>query len=121
MNTLKDYFTENKSGLLENIKEILTAFEKEELDEIVKEYRDLMVAWRDGDINKFITMYDENEESKILLENRDPEMAKTIKGLLEADGEKTYFVLVGAGHYAPENSVLKYLKDYGFTVQDLNK
>lgn len=121
MGILKDFYSTNEEGLIGNIKEAITAFENDELEEVIKEYNELIVAWRDGNVDKFATMYDEDEDSKILLETRDPEMAKKIKAMLEAEGENTYFVLVGAGHYAPGNSVLKYLRNYGFAVEDLNK
>ena len=41
---------------------------------------------------------------------------KKIDAMLKEDGENTYFILVGAAHLVPENSVTGILKDMGYEV-----
>lgn len=120
MNILKEYYSSHDGDLVEEIEKLMDALEDEEYKEITEGFNKMMVSWRDGNIEEFSKIFEADESSKILLETRDPKMAEKIKEMLESEGEKTYFVLVGAGHYAPEGSVINYLEDYGFTVQDLN-
>ena len=47
-------------------------------------------------------------------------MARQIIELLESDEKSTSFVLVGAGHYAPEGSVVDIIKKAGYTVESFN-
>ena len=47
---------------------------------------------------------------------RDKGMADKIAQMLNAEGSKTYFVVVGAGHYISDTGVIAQLKDKGFEV-----
>ncbi|SHH17998.1 hypothetical protein SAMN02745245_00755 [Anaerosphaera aminiphila DSM 21120] len=82
---------------------------------------EMQKAWIDGD-KKFMSGMSNTSDpfSQLLLVDRDPKMAEKIEGMLNSDSGKTYFVVVGSLHYVPENSVLKYLTDKGFKVEDLN-
>lgn len=122
MNTLDEYYRNFAEESRETIEELLNSLDDEEVIKETKvELDSMMKAWEEGDEKVIIEMFEDDESSQILVKERDPEMAKKIKELLERDGENTYFVIVGSGHYSPEGSVLAYLKDYGFEIIDLNK
>lgn len=52
-----------------------------------------------------------------LIGDRDKKMAEKIAVLLEADGNKTYFIVVGAGHYVTEGMTLDNLRDMGYKIE----
>ena len=93
---------------------------------------DLLVEWleywRSGDLESFQTSFqnastDENagdsesEFSKMLFGKRDINMAARIDEMLKAEGNHTYFVVVGAGHYMNKNGVIDLLKEKGYEVE----
>ena len=97
-------------------------FQKVEETEILikKEIDNLKMNWNSGEADKIGELFEEDESSKILTSKRDPEMARQIIELLESDEKSTSFVLVGAGHYAPEGSVVDIIKKAGYTVESFN-
>lgn len=101
-------------------KELLTQIEKDNGKTIIQELKNMQQYWRNGDENAFDKIFSSQDEfTKYLVVDRDPEMAKKIDGLLKSKDKKTYFVVVGSGHYAPKNSVINYLKNMGYTVENL--
>lgn len=92
--------------------------------------------WHDGDLEAFKLSYygdpkaeeaamanlDENTKKLVnelhtkMFTNRDKGMADYIDKLLRAEGSNSYFIVVGAGHYASENSAIKMLQDMGYEV-----
>ncbi|WP_405081498.1 TraB/GumN family protein [Paenibacillus chitinolyticus] len=59
----------------------------------------------------------EGELNKNLIGERDKNMAKKIADLLEKDGERTSFVVVGSAHYVVKDMVIDQLKAKGYDVQ----
>ncbi len=63
-----------------------------------------------------------NEYVDSMLDNtRDNLMANKIIELLEAEGESTHFVVVGAAHFLLEGSILDILEQEGYTIEDFYK
>lgn len=78
--------------------------------------------FRDGDIDgireNFIQVSGGNEYTEALLTNeRDENMADKISELLEANGENTHFVVVGAAHFLLDGSILDLLEEKGYKVE----
>lgn len=122
MGTLDEYYRNFSDESKKTIRELLDGLDDEEvIKETQDELKTMMKAWKEGDEEVIVELFEGDESSQILVKERDPEMAKKIKELLKKDGENTYFVMVGSGHYSPEGSVLTYLEDYGFEIIDLNK
>ncbi len=93
-----------------------------ELDKAAAEMNDLVTAWEHGDVEK-IARIDNGElatkhpaEYKRLVVDRNVRWAATLDGLLKAPGTGTVFVVVGAGHLAGPDSVLKMLEKDGYKV-----
>lgn len=59
----------------------------------------------------------EGELNKKLIGERDKNMAKKIADLLEQEGERTSFVVVGSAHYVVKDMVIDQLKAKGYDVQ----
>lgn len=120
--TLKKFYGDNEDALLENIKEAIEIIKSEEkMAESLKGVDNLINIWNEGNEKALGTMFEEDESAKILTSARDPEMAKKIIDLLESKDKKTSFVLVGAGHYAPNGSVVDIIEKAGYIVENLNK
>lgn len=64
---------------------------------------------------------DSDELSEMLFGVRDKDMAEKIAKMLEQEGENTYFVVVGAGHFTVEGTVLDQLKEKGYDIKPLYK
>jgi uncharacterized protein YbaP (TraB family) len=104
----------------------------EDLDEILE-------LWRTGDADAFkkytsleyeypeLYVQDTTDVEKKLIEEfmdkllkqRDKGMADYIDGLLKAEGSKTYFIIVGSGHYISDYSVLDRLKEKGYEINQI--
>ncbi len=54
-----------------------------------------------------------------LFTERNKTMAEYIEELLKADGNKTYFVIVGSGHYLSDDSILDILDSKGYTITQI--
>ena len=96
-----------------------------------------MEYWREGDIEGFLEMskaseytdtsYEISEEEQILIDEfndklltqRDKHMADYIDDLLQAEGNNTYFVVVGSAHYVSDYSVLDILAERGYEINQI--
>ena len=54
-----------------------------------------------------------------LFTQRDKTMAAYIDSLLTSKGNKTYFVVVGSGHYVSDYDVIDILKEKGYEVNQI--
>ena len=102
---------ENPEAFAEESKETAEAFPK------------MLKAWKDGDrkaMAEILASASDDPLNQVIFGQRDKNMADGIEKLLNSDEKKTYFVIVGAGHLAPENSATGYLTDKGFKVENLN-
>ncbi len=97
----------------------------------------MLKYWHDGDVESFLKTFNMNTEYpelsdtsnnniKLLEEykdklftKRDIGMAEYIDNLLKSDTKKTYFVIVGSGHYISDHSVLDILKDKGYEISQI--
>ena len=101
---------------------------------------DLMLElWRNGDAETFkqFTSFDYEykdmisddasaTEKKLLTEFydklfivRNKTMAAYIESLLKAEGGKTYYVIVGAGHYLGDSNIIDILSDKGYVITQI--
>ena len=104
-------------------------FEKmnKEMDQALEEQlnliRGMFDAIKKGNAETLQKLFIESEGREILggqlLGQRDKNMAKKISDLLLAEGEKTYFVVVGAAHFVVDGTILDNLKDMGYKVERL--
>lgn len=85
--------------------------------------------WIEGDIDSFKESYgkyveDGDEEqaefTNMLFGKRDKDMSDKIVEILESDEKGTYFVVVGAGHFVLEDSIIYHLKEKGYNVEVFN-
>jgi Uncharacterized protein conserved in bacteria len=97
----------------------------------------MLKLWHDGDVENFLKTFnmsteypelnDTSANNKKLLDEyidklftkRDVGMADYIDNLLKSEGSKTYFVIVGSGHYISNHSVLDILKDKGYEISQI--
>ncbi len=91
--------------------------------------------WKAGDVESFLeyTVTDDTQTSDMdakelelskefndkLLTQRDKGMADYIDNLLKAEGNATYFVIVGSAHYISDHSVLDILKEKGYEITQI--
>lgn len=82
--------------------------------------------WIKGDVEGFKKSYstsveESNEEqtefSNMLFGKRDKDMADKIIEILESEEKGTYFVVVGAGHFVLEDSIIYHLTEKGYNVE----
>ena len=89
-----------------------------------KELENILTAFRTGDISLLAAQTDEMAEKyplfhKRLFLARNYDMAEKLSGF--AAEKKTFFVLVGAAHFAGKGNILKLLRGKGFFVRQLEK
>lgn len=83
----------------------------------------MQLEWAAGNLDGFKKLFveagqlEDSESAQRLLGDRDKAMAEKLAELLEAEGEATYFVVVGAAHYAVDGMVVDLLRDRGYDVQ----
>jgi hypothetical protein len=94
-----------------------------ELDKSAAEMNELVAAWERGDVEK-IASIDNRElavkhpaEYKRMVVDRNTRWAATLDSMLKDPGTGTVFVVVGAGHLAGPDSVLKMLEKDGWKVE----
>lgn len=100
---------------------------EEEIDQLFDEQVKMINAMFDsvktGDAEKLAELFSESEGDDIfagqLLGERDKNMAIKIKDLLEGEGEKTYFIVVGAAHFVVDGTIIDHLIDMGYEVERL--
>ena len=112
----------DKESYISMIKNLTDEIEKNGYKNINAGLNEMLSAWEIGNKDKMISLLssdgDEASEkfNEALLSERDKNMAKKIDAMLKEDGENTYFILVGAAHLVPENSVTGILKNMGYEV-----
>lgn len=87
--------------------------------------------WEVGEVEQFEASYNKDEVMKVsdgaleivdkeysdkLFTIRDQEMTSKIEKFLSEEGERTYFVVVGAAHYIGKEGVINNLKQKGYAV-----
>lgn len=95
----------------------------DDIDQGPKKLRELIDAWRRGDVDTIARVEDEDirqlspELYDAMIVRRNKAWAQTLAERLKQPG--TSFVAVGAGHLAGPDSLQKQLQDMGFTVTRL--
>lgn len=112
----------DKEAYISMIKNLTDEIDKNGYNNINAGLNEMLSAWENGNKGKMVNLLstegDEASEkfNEALLSERDKNMAKKIDAMLKEDGENTYFILVGAAHLVPENSVTGILKNMGYEV-----
>lgn len=119
---LLEYFTSVLDSILEE--------KEEKSEEAISEEAQLITqmqdTWIKGNADEFIGYMNKQSESesetakafnKMLFGKRDRGMADKIETMLEAEGSKTYFIVIGAGHLTYENTVRDNLVKDGYEVE----
>ncbi len=89
---------------------------------------DMLNSWKTGDVDKLGDIF--NSESELesevekefndkLLNIRNANMSEKVKKMLTEEGEKDYFVVVGAGHMINDSGIVKTLRDLGYEVEQI--
>ncbi|MFB6364091.1 TraB/GumN family protein [Paenibacillus elgii] len=87
------------------------------------QFKQWQQLWAKGDLDGFSQSFSasqqftQSEMGQRLLGERDKNMTKKLAELLEKEGKSTYFVVVGAAHYAMKDMVIDQLKQKGYDVQ----
>lgn len=83
-----------------------------------------MGGWKARDIDAFASSFDkdayltsDDELSYKLFAERDPNMTAAAAQLLEAEGENTFLMVLGAGHMVGTTGIVQGLIDLGYTVK----
>lgn len=84
--------------------------------EAAKEIEEMFNVWLKGDVDKMTeyakASFEENSEYKEKMnDERNIDMAASIKEILEEDDGRTYFVIVGSMHYIAEPSIISILEE----------
>lgn len=115
----KETQSEYLDGILESI--LNPAVEDENASaKLVAEW---LEYWRQGDLESFQKSFHgaseetEDEMSLMLFGQRDINMTEKISAMLESEGNHTYFVVVGAGHYINKGSVIDLLTEKGYAIK----
>lgn len=108
--------SEEQAFLLETLRE---------LEQGADYLQSIIEAWSRGDAQSLDVLMNKNlpmtpELSRVhnmLLTERNVTMTQALERLLESD--KTYFVVVGAGHLVGDGSIVRLFKDKGYSVKQL--
>ena len=112
----------DQASYIKMIESVTTEIEQNGYKNINAGVDNMLAAWSSGDrdkMKKILSRTGDEASQKFneaLLSERDKNMAKKIDAMLKEDGENTYFILVGAAHLVPENSVTGILKNMGYEV-----
>lgn len=112
----------DQASYIKMIESVTTEIEQNGYKNINAGVDNMLAAWSSGDrakMKKILSRTGDEASEKFneaLLSERDKNMAKKIDAMLKEDGENTYFILVGAAHLVPENSVTGILKNMGYEV-----
>lgn len=94
--------------------------------EAVEQTDKMMAAWRFADVagleailDKDAIMTSDDEMTRRLFEERDPNMVAFADNFLKSETPTTGFMAVGAGHMVGETGIVQSLKDLGYTVEFL--
>lgn len=84
----------------------------------------MFAAWKARDPEAFVETYDKqaiidsgDELNSRLFTDRDPGMIESAAAYLEAEGENTFFLAVGAGHMMDPGGIVSGLRALGYTVE----
>lgn len=84
----------------------------------------MLAAWKARDLNSFEAVYDKDaalasgdELTALLFRERDPHMTEAAAACLEAEGESTVVLIVGAGHMVGSGGIVESLRALGYTVE----
>jgi hypothetical protein len=97
------------------------------LDQADTLFKEILQAWKAGDVNKIeqimledpVSDYPEFESlMERMFVKRNINMTQSISELLQT--KQTYFVVVGAGHMVGDQGIVALMKDHGFTVNRLS-
>lgn len=87
------------------------------LDIFTKSSENLKTIWKNGDEKALNDTLDkDNSFTGNLFDERDINMANKIEEVLKSNEKKTYFIIAGAAHFTPEDSIIKLLENKGFKV-----
>lgn len=101
--------------------------DEDKAKEPAKLIEEWLLQWSSGDIEGFKDSYakTENKESDteaeefadMLFGERDKHMAEKIMEMLKSEKKATYFVVVGAGHFVVEDTIIDQLTENGYNVE----
>ncbi|WP_036728369.1 TraB/GumN family protein [Peptoniphilus mikwangii] len=109
----------------EKYKQMIIGFldspESKSTEKFLEPISKMQSLWIEGNRESLSKMIVKQDDFTItLFKDRDVMMADKISEMLNSKDKKIYFVVAGAGHFAPDDSVVKYLKDKNFKVENLN-
>lgn len=120
---------ETQEEYLNAILDSILSPDEDEASESAKLLEEWLLQWSEGDIEGFKESYSKAEEgdsdtqaeefSAMLFGERDKHMAAKIMEMLESEEKVTYLVVVGAGHFVMEDSIIDQLTDHGYNVEIL--
>lgn len=102
-----------------------SALTEKGMQESAKLLKDMQTEWVEGDLEGLTQImtthgdFDAGEVNQRLLGERDKNMANKLAEVLEKEGERTSFVVVGAAHFAMKGMVIDQLKAKGYNVQQV--
>lgn len=122
-----DYQVNLLSGLSESEQELLLKYTLKELPVLGAEADRMLHAWKTGDAGEMAALLSEGikRDSELssfynsLLYERNRNMASKIEEFLRSD--KTWFVVVGAGHLVGKEGIIEILKEKGYSVRQLER
>ena len=118
--TLYDVAPEEYLGMIRQVLEEINQHGYRTLDDQIDT---LQECWIQGDVKKingYLQLEDTRSEEKVkdvLLGQRDIDFADNIEKILRKKGKKTSFVVIGAAHLTPKQSVVGLLKQRGYRVK----
>lgn len=90
------------------------------IDIFTQNSEDLKNIWKSGNDKELNLKINKGDKfSNNLFDKRDIGMAEKITDMLNSKNKNTIFVVAGAAHFTPEDSVIKLLENNGFTIQKL--
>lgn len=90
------------------------------IDIFTQNSEDLKNIWKSGNDKELNLKINKGDKfSNNLFDKRDIGMAEKITDMLNSKDKNTIFVVAGAAHFTPEDSVIKLLENNGFTIQKL--
>ncbi|MDO5712898.1 MAG: TraB/GumN family protein [Tissierellia bacterium] len=118
---LYNFDSENYLFMIKNLLQEINQHGYRTLDDQMNSLQDV---WIEGDV-RTLNQYLKAEEksgphksfNETLLGNRDIHMANEIEKLLKSKEKHRSFVIIGAAHLTPKNSVLGMLKQKGYTIK----
>ncbi len=83
--------------------------------------KDMAEMWKSGNDAQLLeltnSMGTEPEYRKAMLTDRNIQMVDKINGYLQQGDGKTYFIVIGAGHFLGEDGIVQLLQNKGYTVE----